>query len=289
MRTSAAVSAEGDRREVQYFIDDVEHRLDVVGSTKVGGPEVLLEMDDDLSRGRPWAEQGYTVAPFLSEEHWQTLRAGVTRRLRDFCARVKSVPPVESFDLSHYHHYIQTGDEHKAVIASLWAEFCGGDGFPIDPRIIDGRVSELLATPVSSFCPTHREVRYFVRIVRPNAQDYNPPHRDVWLKRLRNGMNIYVPFAGSSHLSSLPIVAGSHRWPESAIERTSRGATVQGVPYTVPSVVGIEGGIRMIRPNPSENEALLFSPYLVHGGAANDEPNRTRMSLEMRFWRTGAT
>ncbi len=31
---------------------------------------------------------------------------------------------------------------------------------------------------------------------------------------------------------------------------------------------------------------LLFSPYLIHGGAANREPDRTRVSLEMRFWRT---
>jgi len=39
------------------------------------------------------------------------------------------------------------------------------------------------------------------------------------------------------------------------------------------------------RPNPGENEMLLFSPYLVHGGGYNFNTDMTRISLEMRFWR----
>jgi ectoine hydroxylase-related dioxygenase (phytanoyl-CoA dioxygenase family) len=41
----------------------------------------------------------------------------------------------------------------------------------------------------------------------------------------------------------------------------------------------------MIRPNPSENEVLVFSPYLVHGGGYNTNIDITRISLEMRFWK----
>jgi ectoine hydroxylase-related dioxygenase (phytanoyl-CoA dioxygenase family) len=41
----------------------------------------------------------------------------------------------------------------------------------------------------------------------------------------------------------------------------------------------------MIRPNPKPGQAMLFSPYLVHGGGYNLNTDTTRVSLEMRFWK----
>ena len=42
--------------------------------------------------------------------------------------------------------------------------------------------------------------------------------------------------------------------------------------------------LHLLHPNPNPNEVLLFSPYLLHGGAVNLNTNQTRISLEMRFW-----
>jgi ectoine hydroxylase-related dioxygenase (phytanoyl-CoA dioxygenase family) len=39
------------------------------------------------------------------------------------------------------------------------------------------------------------------------------------------------------------------------------------------------------RPDPQAGEVLVFSPYLIHGGAMNFNSDVTRLSLEMRFWR----
>jgi hypothetical protein len=55
--------------------------------------------------------------------------------------------------------------------------------------------------------------------------------------------------------------------------------------FTVPSVVGAAHPLVLERPNPGLNEVLVFSPYLIHGGAFNQQTDRTRVSLEMRFWR----
>ena len=55
--------------------------------------------------------------------------------------------------------------------------------------------------------------------------------------------------------------------------------------FTVPSVVGAAYPIALERPDPGRNEVLVFSPYLIHGGAYNQQPDRTRASFEMRFWR----
>jgi ectoine hydroxylase-related dioxygenase (phytanoyl-CoA dioxygenase family) len=94
-----------------------------------------------------------------------------------------------------------------------------------------------------------------------------------------------MPFAGSTPRSSLPLVRGSHRWQEAEIERTVEGARVNGMTFTVPSVVGAAHPLVLERPNPALNEVLVFSPYLIHGGAFNQQADRTRVSLEMRFWR----
>ena len=53
----------------------------------------------------------------------------------------------------------------------------------------------------------------------------------------------------------------------------------------MPSVVGAAHPLALERPDPAANEVLVFSPYLIHGGAYNQQPDRTRVSLEMRFWR----
>jgi ectoine hydroxylase-related dioxygenase (phytanoyl-CoA dioxygenase family) len=41
----------------------------------------------------------------------------------------------------------------------------------------------------------------------------------------------------------------------------------------------------MIRPNPTEKQVLVFTPYMVHGGGYNSNKDETRVSLEMRFWK----
>ena len=38
----------------------------------------------------------------------------------------------------------------------------------------------------------------------------------------------------------------------------------------------------MIRPNPKLGEALIFTPFLIHGAAVNNS-DLTRISLELRF------
>ena len=72
---------------------------------------------------------------------------------------------------------------------------------------------------------------------------------------------------------------------ESDIERTAQGAKINGLSYTVPAVTDATYPLIATRPNPASNEILLFSPYLIHGGAFNNTTSTTRISLECRFWR----
>ena len=99
-------------------------------------------------------------------------------------------------------------------------------------------------------------------------------------------MNIYVPVCGSSQDSSLPLVVGSHLAKESDIERTTDGAKLNGTKYSVPCVISYKGeSPNLIRPEIKENEIMVFSPYMIHGGGYNFQKDKTRISLEARFWK----
>jgi ectoine hydroxylase-related dioxygenase (phytanoyl-CoA dioxygenase family) len=105
------------------------------------------------------------------------------------------------------------------------------------------------------------------------------------LQDYSNCINLYIPVCGSNENSSLIIIPGSHLWSESRVERTVSGALINGVKFNVPAVTNIEGSFEVIRPSPESNEVLVFSPYLIHGGAVNLNKDTTRISIELRLWK----
>jgi len=53
----------------------------------------------------------------------------------------------------------------------------------------------------------------------------------------------------------------------------------------VPAVTSINESFEIIRPDPKDNEVLVFSPYLIHGGSVNLNTDQTRISIELRLWK----
>ena len=269
-------------RTVRLPLDDEAIEYEVEGETAYGGDEVLLERDDDLIAHTAFAEAGFTVAPFLPETLYRTLVDGVRQLL---CAAVKRVWPGHEADfaLEGYHRGV-TDDEHLQLVRETglhWAH----EELPIPMARVERRISEIIGIDAIAANPFFDRQRFQVRVVRPGKGDNNPPHRDAWLDRLRNAVNVYVPLAGSNERSSLPIVPGSHRWRESEIERTLPGSRVGGVPYTVPAITGARRPLRLVRPPVGPNEVMVFTPYAIHGGGVNSTADTTRVSLEIRFWR----
>lgn len=277
-----------ERLTAQYRIDGRAVLLDLTGET-VRGPAVsLLQDDDDLTQSASWGSEGFVVKPFLSADEFRCLQDKLVERVRATVQLVRG-ERLPDFSLDQYHRYCADSQQHLRVVRYL-QEHSSLDFFPLDYRLLDRRVSEICGVDVTCGQACNEAAgRFFLRIVRPDAfLDSNPPHRDVWLDRLRDAINIYVPLAGSNALSSLPVIPRSHYWLESELVRTGAGAVIDGVSYTVPSVVGSDHGMDMIRPVVGENEVMVFSPYLVHGGGINFNAGLTRVSLEMRFWRKGS-
>ena len=248
-----------------------------------GDDIVLLNADLDLSSNLPPC--GYTVTNFLPAERLSALIAATEKEVKRHVQAVCSGNnDMENFSISRYHEYVVDHETHEAVYRRL------RNGFQLDrnpsPLAISAaevseRVSEVIGHKVELWLGVCN-----LRLCRPNKPDNNPLHRDVYLPRLRDMINIYVPIAGSNAASSLGIVPGSHKWPESDIMRTADSAMLGGRKFSVPAVVEVRRSsaeAKVQRPNPGSDECLVFSPYLIHGGGSNDGGSETRCSLEMRF------
>jgi hypothetical protein len=269
---------------MQVRINQQDFTYNVQGEPGLTDGRVLLAADDDLTAGTAWAADGYTVADFLPPTEQATLREGLAQLVRQALADAGRPVPAD-FDVAHYHRVVSDDKALHLAVVNRTKEFRQAEA-PLLATLLEQRVSELCGRPVQALNPWDGERFFHLRLIRPGRADNNPLHRDVWLPDYRSCVNIYVPVAGSTAQSSLTLVPGSHHWPENRTLRTAGGAVSNGVTFTVPGVLGSAEPLHLLRPNPAPSEVLLFSPYLLHGGAVNLNEDETRISLEMRFWAT---
>lgn len=269
---------------VHYKLGENEIELELIGNTTKGADEVILLKDENLIENTAWKDEGFSIEDFVSDTDFLCIKKGlkilITHKIIEAGGQID-----DAFELENYHLYVD--DETHLKVAKLIQSGWNISHFPIEMNKVNQRISEIIGLSVSTKAKHVDMNNFFLRIVRPqNFQDNNPPHRDVWLDRLRDAVNIYAPICGSNSHSSLGLVPGSHLFKESEIERTVDGAILNGTSYTVPCVISIKDEMpKLLRPNPEENQVMLFSPYLVHGGGYNFNKNTTRMSLEVRFWK----
>ena len=196
-------------------------------------------------------------------------------------------------DISKYHLYI-SDEEHTRIINAMPWKKTESQLMQDFADYMERRVSEIVGRRVRIFNDD-----IWVRICRPSTvafsdhpslrncpnNDYNPCHRDVYLDFYRNIVNVYVPIVGSNERSSLTMQSGSHLWNERDLIVTKGGAYFQNSnkKYSVDAILQSRERLNMTRPNPAEDEFILFSPYLIHGCSSNTNPDMTRMSVEIRF------
>lgn len=272
------------KRAMHYTIDGQAVHYELEGESITGDDQILLKQDDDLTAHAAWHQAGYTLAPFLELAQFHALNRGIESLIYQLMEEEagKAITP---FPLYTYHQQVDD-DLHAALISRIRGCF-KADLLPIPRQVIEDRIGQICGISLTLSNPALNGDAYFcLRIVRPGVKaDNNPPHRDVYLDHLRNGINVYAPLAGSNALSSLPVMPGSHLLSEAEIARTDSGAKINGAPFTVPCITAVKEDLALIRPDPHINEVMVFSPYLVHGGAININEDITRVSLEMRFFR----
>lgn len=258
-------------------------QLHIEGERAFGEKVNLLSVDDDLTQNTEFASLGYTIKPFLDDELYQNFKWGIKSLILAYL-KDAGLAVDDNFDLAQYHQLI--GDDYQRHLEVIErTKLIQNADFPIDISLVEKRITDVCEVPLRVKNPFTGEEVFHLRVIRPHTTDHNPLHRDVWQDENRNAINLYVPLIGSNELSSLTIVPESHHWTEDLTERTMQGAIVNKIKFNVPGLTRSKKPLDIIRPDPGENEVLIFSPYLIHGGAINLNTDVTRISLEMRLWR----
>lgn len=275
---------------LKYRINDRDIALKVISEKIVRGAKDVLYTNDGRSIFNSWEKDGYCVREFLNKSLFASFYEFVYTYVLANLQKIKSIE-TSKFTLDKYHEFVDD-KEHLQLLSRVAAGKFGISGIPLSLLPFS---HEHFNDMVSLNCNKKfsckkrlymlfKNKHFWLRIVRPKSKDNNPPHRDCHLKRNRKIINIYAPIAGSNEKSSLPIIPGSHFWPDSALRITKGKAFVENVQFTNPAIVSSDHGLNMITPNPKLGELMIFTPYAIHGGGRNFNDDLTRMSLEMRFW-----
>lgn len=263
------------------IIDDQHFSFPISGDFSYGDDTILFN-ENGLLEKVSWNEKGFTTIDLFNPQEIDALTKNNLKILNKILDGVEVHGHAPLRGLEKYHEIIDTDDKHQYVISKT--RFLTSADFQMNLNVLSKRISNHLQKEVGIKNPLLKEEIIILRISRPNSLDINPLHRDGYLDIWANTINVWVPLAGCNSKSSLPLIPGSHFWNEKDVLKTpAKNAVINGNTYHVPGIVGGPEKLKAIRPNPGLGQALIFTPFLIHGAAINQNPDVTRMSLEFRL------
>ncbi len=271
------------KESCNVLIDNEPYHFDVDGDFFWGDKNLLFDENFSPISKMKWKDDGFGIIQAFTNSEFLKLKASITQNIIKALKLHISDFDDNNFTLDKYHNVVTTNELHNKII-EITRNLDNSD-FDFDIETLVKRFSEILGFEFTSYIEELKKSHIQIRICRPNSLDINPPHRDGYLTYYQDIINIWIPIHGCNSLSSLPVLPGSHLIPENEILRTqSKGAKINGNTYYVPCILKTKkGNMHLTRPNPKEGEALVFTPYLIHGSAVNKNPDVTRFSLELRF------
>lgn len=273
-----------------YYLDDqpIEIAVGANADFLVGEEECLSTERKDISYGQPWYNEGFSEITFLTEADFDKLKGGIEKSISKIVSEVKNQELVD-FSLERYHQVITSDEDHLKVVTRTRDLFSPDFVFPIQELV--QKLNKAVGFELTDVNPMNGEkIHIIVRINRPGSNDFNPPHKDIYEGVDEHGfvppfMNFWIPIAGVTEKSNLPLAPGSHLMNESLILRTRDGAEIEGKKYRVRAIKSWGGGNHLQRSKVTYGQILVFSSHLVHGLAVNKEMDMTRVALEFRLFR----
>lgn len=275
--------------KLTYKIDKSTHTIEIPDNQifKSGETKVLSSKETDVTFGQPWYNDGYVINNFLSESEFSDLKQGIESTLIDIIA--DSGIDANNFTLEKYHKFVESDSDHFSVVSRTRDLFPSDFNFDVKKMI--PKFEKILGFELSDYdIDGNEQVHIIVRVNRPNSNDYNPPHKDMYEAYDNDGyfpkfLNFWVPISGVTNKSSLPIVPGSHTISESQIERTLDGGIAGKNKYRVRFVKKWGNDNQLQRAKVKDGDVLIFSSHLIHGFAVNEEIDTTRIALEFRLFK----
>ena len=275
-------------KTLNYHINDnqISYEYDTNQEYKFGDDVVLSNEKNDITFGQDWYDIGYKSIPTFTEEEFQALSDGLNLSIKKIIESVIGID-IQEFKLEEYHHWVKTDEDHFKVVTKTRDLFAEDFNFNILDLI--PKFESILNINLSDIDTiTKEKIHIIVRINRPGSQDYNPPHKDIYegvdnLSTVPQFINLWIPIAGVTEKTSLPMAPHSHLIPESKVLRTVTGANVSNNKYRVRSIKEWDGNNKLVRADVKYGEVLYFSSHLIHGLATNEEKDITRVALEFRL------
>lgn len=195
----------------------------------------------------------------------------------------------KQFTLENYHHFIRKEIDHLNVVKITRDLF--PEDFSFSSDILISRIGKLVNLNLTDIDPdTNERTHIIIRINRPQSEDFNPPHKDIYegydqQKRLPKMINVWIPICGVTSLSTIALVPKSHLINENKILRSFIGGKINKKEFRVRNILSWDGEKKLRRIYVPTGSALLFTPHLIHGLALNNQENTTRVSLEYRLYK----
>lgn len=267
----------------KLYIDNKPFEFNVEGDFFWGKNELLYKEENNVISKMPWKDNGFGVIEAFDESNFLKLKTSIKKNIIKAFKMNNIDFEEETFNLEDYHKVINSDAQHNKVI-DITRNLENSD-FDFDIDFLVKKFGDVLGYKLTSWVEELQKTHIQIRISRPNSLDINPPHRDGYLSYWEDIINVWIPISGCNEKASLPVLPKSHLIPENQILRTeSKGAKINGNVYYVPCILETEdGSIKMTRPSIDYGQALVFSPYLIHGAAVNQNKDITRVSLELRF------
>lgn len=276
------------KNKITYILEQKEYSFSIKDADFNFGEAILLSTEDsDISFNQKWYKEGFSSIPFLTKDEFYQLKSEITESVKTIIASTTQIT-INNFSLEDYHHYVNNEDEHFQIVSKTRDLFQKDISFNAQKLI--SKFENILNCSLTDIVPgTNHQLHIIIRINRPFSKDFNPPHKDIYEFYDGYGLtpkmiNVWIPIAGVSNKSSLPIAPSSHLLSEDKILRTKAGCVFDGNHYRVNAIQSWNNQNELIRSNVNYGEALLFSPYLVHGLALNEQENSSRVALEFRLF-----
>jgi hypothetical protein len=274
---------------LSYSINGIEKTFDVKSKSFLRGDNICISKNTNTNKNI--TDIGYTInnLPF---NFFKNIKNSVYDLILN-ALKEQSIHP-ENFDIEKYHEYVND-EQHLKVINKFRGGLFGIGGIHLNylgvsSDQIDEYINDIVIPNKKISCVYNiygLKIKHFwIRIVRPNKLDNNAPHKDTHIGRLKSPdiINVYLPLAGSNEKSSLPIIPCSHLENESEYIISKTPCFINGKKFNAPALVHRNKGLNMVTPNPQYGDIMIFNPSLVHGGGSNDNIDKTRVSIEMRFF-----
>ena len=264
------------------IIDGMKFQFQVEGDFFWGKDKLLYKKENSVISKTNWEPLGFASVEVFKDSEFKKLKQSIRTNILKALSLNNVVVDENDFTLSNYHKIVTTDELHLKVI-NITRNLTNED-FNFDIDKLAERFGDILGYKFTTWIEELKKTHIQIRINRPNSLDINPPHRDGYLSYWKDIINVWIPIEGCNVKTSLPVYPCSHLIKENDIYRTeSKGAKINGNTYYVPCILKTKKGkLNMIRPNPKQGEALIFTPFLIHGAAVNNS-DVTRISLELRF------